>query len=366
MNMNIYIGKDSNGNDIYINLEKENIHFILLIGMTGSGKSIFHNNLYYQLVKQNTPEEIGFAFLDMTHVDFKSWHSPYMLFPTIVNTEEAFIALGKLGEDSKRRAENISSAIRSIVVQIEECNMVAKDPERFEKALFNILRAKEKNNMYLIFSTSRPSKDVITQMMLDHADLKVVFKVSSMQDSNYLLGNNRAVAFTKPGERVLVYHHKQVVYQPFSSSEIERLRDMELKTISDLTVKFGGKYSPKDKEFIELYKKVIQKKIPYYFALIKKEGIVPFSDYKPTDFESIKKSIISDIKANKILPLHVYLKKGKFIMSDDYILYYAYMELGWDKLPCYVMGEPIGEYVIEKSLIPGPKLNLEARLINNS
>ena len=40
----IYLGKNEDRREIYLNLEKEGIRFILLSGATGTGKSIFHNN----------------------------------------------------------------------------------------------------------------------------------------------------------------------------------------------------------------------------------------------------------------------------------------------------------------------------------
>lgn len=226
------MGKDQSGCEIYIDLEKENIHFILLTGTTGSGKSIFHNNLYYQLVKQNTPEEVGFVFLDMTRVDFTGWQSPYMLFPTLVQIEEALSTLEKLGEESERRVKGHSETKRAILIHIEECDMVAKSPGRFEKAILNILKYKDKNNMFLIFSTSRPSEDVVTQLLLQFCDLKVVFQVANTQDSQYLLGNESAAKLTLPGEKILAFYNKQIKSLPFTDSEAEKLKDLELRNSS--------------------------------------------------------------------------------------------------------------------------------------
>ena len=58
----ICLGRKDSGEDFLLNLEKEGIHFILLAGETGSGKSIFHYNLYKELSKKHTPEEMDFFF----------------------------------------------------------------------------------------------------------------------------------------------------------------------------------------------------------------------------------------------------------------------------------------------------------------
>lgn len=46
MDMNVNLGKDVKGKDIFIDFDKENIHFIILGGGTGSGKSVFHLKIY--------------------------------------------------------------------------------------------------------------------------------------------------------------------------------------------------------------------------------------------------------------------------------------------------------------------------------
>jgi DNA segregation ATPase FtsK/SpoIIIE-like protein len=66
MKTRIKIGKSIKEKDQSIDLEQENLRTILFIGGTGSGKSIFHYNLYKQLMEQDSPKEPGFIFLDMT------------------------------------------------------------------------------------------------------------------------------------------------------------------------------------------------------------------------------------------------------------------------------------------------------------
>jgi len=108
---------------------------------------------------------------------------------------------------------------------------------------------------------------------------------------------------------------------------------------------------PTDHKFIELYKNVMTGELPFYSALIKQEGIVPFSDYKPTIPRAYLHFIIHQIGLEYMPKLHVYQENDKFIMSDDYNTYYSYILLNVKNIPCYVMGEPIGEYVLEKQKI---------------
>lgn len=104
-----------------------------------------------------------------------------------------------------------------------------------------------------------------------------------------------------------------------------------------------------DSMFSELFRKVLQKQLPFYKAVIQIEGIKPFSEYKPEPSSAFSHSVLMDIKAGRYPYLHVYQKDDLFIMSDDYRTYYSYLELAQSAVPCIVLGnEPTGKYVLEK------------------
>jgi|SRR3989344_3304001 len=222
--MKIYTGKDLEGKDFYLDLEKENLHTIFLTGTTGSGKSIFHYSLYKQLMEQNTPDELGFVFMDMTQVDFARWYSPYLYLPIIFWAEQALNALELLAKESELRAQGKSDNKRAIVIHIEECDMIALDPIRFENAWVKIAKNKDKSNIFIVFSTSRPSADVFTELVRDNTDLKVVFNLSSEIDSKTVLGKSLAEKI-EPWGKVLAYKNKEIVLNSFSIDEVKAIQD---------------------------------------------------------------------------------------------------------------------------------------------
>ncbi|MFH0767414.1 MAG: FtsK/SpoIIIE domain-containing protein [Bacillota bacterium] len=231
MNMKIYAGKDIDGKDCFIDLEKDNLHTVILTGTTGSGKSIFHYSMYKQLIEQNSSDELGFVFMDMTQVDFAGWYSPYLYLPIILWTEQALNALELLAKESELRARGKSDNKRAIVIHIEECDMMALDSHRFEQAWLSIEKHKDKNNMYIVFSTSRPSPDVLTETILKNTDLKVVFVLSSVRDSTLILGKSLAEKFTIPGQKALAYNNKEVITYPFTNEYVEQLQEFDKKMI---------------------------------------------------------------------------------------------------------------------------------------
>jgi len=105
---------------------------------------------------------------------------------------------------------------------------------------------------------------------------------------------------------------------------------------------------PEDRKFIELFKKVLQKQAPFYKALIKFEGIRPFSDYLPKLHSALIQRVLQGIVTGHYPYLHVYQKGEHFIMSDDYQTYYIYSQLKKDVIPCIVLGKmPMSKFVLE-------------------
>ncbi len=124
-----------------------------------------------------------------------------------------------------------------------------------------------------------------------------------------------------------------------------------MKTISDdeINSEFGPNDPPKDEELIRLISDAYQGELLCHHALIKAEGIIPFSDFQPKVADEFKEFFASKMAEKDPIPLFVYPKDGKFIMSDDYNCYSLYKELKFETLPCVVIGEATGEYVVEKS-----------------
>lgn len=198
----INLGKNEGGEDVSLDFGPDGNRFVLLAGMTGSGKSIFHKHVYHDLMARYTPEEIGFIFMDMTRVDFGGWDPAYLIRPVIVDSDEA---LGVL--------ETVHDEARTIFIHIEENNMVHHDRLRFEKGIENVLYAN--TNIVLVYSTSVIDPEYIPDWLEKYIDVRVVFRLSWEFDSMIFLGNASASTFTNPGERIVMYDDKQVKCLPF-------------------------------------------------------------------------------------------------------------------------------------------------------
>lgn len=225
MKAQINFGQESN-KDIIIDLVKENIHTILVCGASGSGKSIFHANFYYQLAKQNSPEELGLVFFDMVGEDFTGSPEPsYLFFPPYTDSYKALSAFEVLGDISLARVKGELDSKRAIFIQIEECDMIIDNKAKFERAFLNIANNKDKNNMFLVFSTGRPSPDVFTKTVLDAADMKIVFPLSWEEDYQYILGQDASQKLNSPGQKILNLNNKNILVGPYPEQTLKTLAD---------------------------------------------------------------------------------------------------------------------------------------------
>ncbi|TSC90378.1 MAG: hypothetical protein G01um10145_50 [Microgenomates group bacterium Gr01-1014_5] len=130
--------------------------------------------------------------------------------------------------------------------------------------------------------------------------------------------------------------------------------------LSDIKIKFGGKNLPKDKKFLELYKKAYNEQIHTYWGMVNIDGIKPFSNYHPEISQDFIDKFHQRIKSGKPSSMYVYLQNDSYMMSDDYSSYYLYLYSGYKKIPCYILGEPEDKYISDKvGPIKLPELQVE-------
>ncbi len=174
MNLNISIGKALDSEEeIFLDFRKDNINTTVFSGPTGSGKSTFHHSITKQIIKNNTPKEVSFVFMDFKRVEYREYKdSAYLMHPIIYDPKEAKVVLKELIHESEQRYKGINDSQKAIVVHIEECDIVYFAPGLLGEVWKAIEEQSERNNMYMLFSSSKPSADVFTPELLNHSSLK--------------------------------------------------------------------------------------------------------------------------------------------------------------------------------------------------
>jgi DNA segregation ATPase FtsK/SpoIIIE-like protein len=153
---------------------------LLLVGQTGTGKSVLEDKYIERLIKAYTPDKLKFVLLDMTTVDFaqvRDNNSAYVLEDVSGDADKGLDVLQQMAEKAEERAaKNVTEPL--IVVCIEECDMAMVDYERFNKLLTRLNQVAAAANMKVIFSTSRPSPKVLSKELLTSFDLILAGKLT--------------------------------------------------------------------------------------------------------------------------------------------------------------------------------------------
>ena len=184
-----------------------NVHnSALVVGQTGTGKTELVRSYMRRIEQAFTPEEMKYVIFDLKQVEFDTEFDggakeEYLYTDIRFGTPEDMEYLEELATLAKDRAET-EVTIPFLFIYIEECDLAVQYSERFEDAVFTINRYAQKANMKLIFSTSRVSKDIVTEELRDSFDVILAGTLASDTDAEHL-----GVAFgteTKMHEFVVV------------------------------------------------------------------------------------------------------------------------------------------------------------------
>ncbi len=305
---------------------------LLLVGQSGSGKTELVKTLLRRYEAALSPKQLRYALFDMKAVEFAqagSDYKPEFLYCDVIT--DPTIGLGKLDELATLSQERATSgsAHPMLFIYIEECDMAAIDQARFDGAVITINNNAKKATMKLIYSTSRPSSDVISQALVASFDLIMTGSLASEADAKHLGVPHRSIV---EKYSFLVTQHDDI-YDAAG-------KHYEMVDLSTIEGGLGGENEPpRDDRLLALLQKAYKGELDCHKAIVPMGLIVPFSDYQPTIDEGFSSRFNEAYRAQTPPDVLVYQKGDKFIMSDDYTTFYMYKNINAPIVLCTVLGE---------------------------
>ena len=204
--LNIVLGRDVSGKPVYADLAK--MPHLLVAGSTGTGKTIFLNNLVLPFLYRNSPEILRFILVDPKRVEFQVYNElPHLLCPVIHDASRTVNAVRWLISEMERRFEILSLAktrdimsynekqlqekadiIPYIILIVDElADLMAAKGKEVEAGIVRLAQMARAVGIHLIVATQRPSVEVITGLIKANITSRITFQVASQVDSRTVL-----------------------------------------------------------------------------------------------------------------------------------------------------------------------------------
>ena len=220
--LTIALGRGISGKAIFGNLAK--MPHCLVVGTTGSGKSVTIHSVITSLLYRNGPDDLKLILIDPKRVELTLYNKiPHLLTPVITEAKKTILALKWAAKEMDRRydileAESVrdiesyhnnvfgknpkkmktgtdgtqtevnADRMPYIVIIIDElADIMSSYPRELESAIVRLAQMSRAVGIHLILSTQRPEVNVITGLIKANIPARVALKVSSQIDSRTIL-----------------------------------------------------------------------------------------------------------------------------------------------------------------------------------
>lgn len=259
----IPMGIDETGNFVYENYSKMNNIFIC--GATGSGKSVFLDNILLSLTKQLNSDKLDLIIFDPKRVEFLDLRSKgYMV---ITDCCDAISICNDLVVEMERRygifvdhkVKNIeeynekeqNEKLKHIVVIFDEFGDFIYEDTTIYESLLKVIRMGWASGIHFIVSTQCPNllkreiikNNIITRVgieFLESFTTKIVFLMCSEDDSKFIIKSNIAAKLKGNGEAIAFLPDKQYKVQSpyiYYKELFENIRDNNCEQMKYITSK---------------------------------------------------------------------------------------------------------------------------------
>ena len=203
------VGNDIDGNTIVGDVKK--LPHMLVAGTTGSGKSVFLNNVIMSLLHKSSPQDVRLIMVDPKHVEMANYSNvPHLLCPIIKDADKALSALNWAVEEMHSRyamfaelnvrdydsyrekvKDNYKPIIVIVIDEMADLMMESRkskiDNNSTEDLIVRLTQKARAAGIHLILATQYPKAEVITGLIKANLKAKAAFYVSERRYSNVIL-----------------------------------------------------------------------------------------------------------------------------------------------------------------------------------
>ena len=246
----IALGRDIAGKPVVLDLAKA--PHILISGATGTGKSVCINSLVANLLLKFRPDELKLIMIDPKVVEFEDYRKlPHLPTPIINDSAKVPIALRRAADEVDKRYRILARAgvrklsefnsrpdtgeevldddgnpiprkLPVLIVIIDELAdmMLTEAQKDVENSIVRIAQRGRAAGIHIVAATSRPSPDIITNVIKANLPTRICFQVRSRGDSRIVLDTGGAEQLLGMGD---------MLYMPGGSMGIERVQGAFVK-----------------------------------------------------------------------------------------------------------------------------------------
>lgn len=233
----LLIGMDIDGKIFYSSLDKTSN--ILICGSSGSGKSMFINQILCSLIFNYKPEELGLVLIDPKAVELDSFKDlKHLVFPFASSVDKTDDALTWVINEISNRKTNRREKYKPILVVIDEFADCAARNKMFHIQIefitengpaFNIfIIMSSQNPRYFIYGNHKANDDLSYKTLNKLFKTKVIFHMS--YDSKKLINEDAGKYLLGSGDMFFSCENKCLRLQGFyiKDDTIKKLCDNNL------------------------------------------------------------------------------------------------------------------------------------------
>lgn len=230
-NLPFIAGVDEIDNPLYLSL-KDLVH-ILIAGKTGSGKSVFLNQMLTTLLATHSPDELNLLLIDPKQVELQQYESFPHTREVITNMSKAIKAFNGLVKEMEERYKVFSEAgvkdlvgytkktgknIPRLVCVVEEWadlfSVAGKDAEEVVMRLGQMARAA---GIHLIIVTQRPSAKILSGDIKSNVQNTFCFNLGNNTNYRTVFGEGIPYTLLGQGDGVMKIDGSHKEFQRFQS-----------------------------------------------------------------------------------------------------------------------------------------------------
>ena len=220
------IGLDVSGKNLIYSLAK--MPHLLVAGSTGSGKSVWINNMLLCLLYRYSPQDLQLLLVDMKRVELKLYDGiPHLLAPVITDAEKAINSLkwsvlemerryrlledhgkrnivdyNKYVADTKLPGIGQLTYIVFVIDELGDLMMLAKS--EVEPIIVRLTQMSRAVGIHLVLGTQRPDTQVVTGLIKANVPTRIAFAVASGIDSRVILDQVGAEKLLGQGDGMMM------------------------------------------------------------------------------------------------------------------------------------------------------------------